>query len=137
MKKNFLTTVFTIAAFAILGLSFIAGSASAYDYGTGGSTGGSGSGWDISKVQNYNLPNATVMDIVENILNWLLSIFGIVGVIGFIISGIMYLISAGNDDMIKSAKKGMQYSIYGIIVGLAGLVIIQAIDALLNGAATF
>jgi len=68
---------------------------------------------------------------------WLLAIFGVLGVIGFLVSGVMYLISFGDDDMMKRAKNGMMYSIYGIIVGLMGLIVIRASYSLLNGGAFF
>lgn len=110
MKKIFLTSSLLALAFA----PFIA-------YGE----------WMLP--YNYGLPSQTVYGIVQNILLWLLSILGIVGIIGFAISGIMYLLSAGDDNMIDRAKKGMTYSILGIIVGLAGFIIIQAVERMLNG----
>ena len=86
---------------------------------------------------SYGLPSQTIYGIIQNILLWLLSILGIVGIIGFAISGIMYLLAAGDDNMIDRAKKGMTYSIIGIIVGLAGFVVIQAIQAMLNAYSRF
>jgi hypothetical protein len=83
--------------------------------------------------QSYGLPTGTIYYIIENILMWLLAIFGFIGIIGFAISGIMYLLSAGSSGMAENAKKGMIYSIIGIVVGLGGFVIIQAIDAMLSG----
>jgi len=89
-------------------------------------------GWSISALEGYELPSASIGDIIKTIANWLVGIFGIIGIIGFMISGIMYLISTGNDEMITKAKNYMQYSIIGVIVGLSGYVLIQAIDALFN-----
>jgi len=91
--------------------------------------------WNISRLTTYGLPAGTLTAIIVNILNWLLFVLGIVGVIGFVISGIMYLISTGDQTMIDRAKRGMTYSIVGVIVGLAGLVVIRAIDAILDAAA--
>ncbi len=81
----------------------------------------------------FGLPGGSVFGIVANIVNWLLALFGILGILGFIISGIMYLISAGDDDMAKKAKAGLKYSIIGIIVGLSGFIVLQAIAGLLSG----
>lgn len=86
-----------------------------------------GKGWSLSTAQSSGLPRGSISGIVYNVMYWLLFILGIVGVIGFSISGIMYLISAGEQDMIDRAKRGMTYSIIGIIVGLMGLVIIKAV----------
>jgi hypothetical protein len=81
---------------------------------------------------NYGLPNNSIAAIVQNFARWILITLGIIGIIGFVISGIMYLLSAGNDNMIEKAKKAMVASIIGVIVGLAGLVVIRAVEAALN-----
>lgn len=88
--------------------------------------------WNPSTLESYNLPNKSIYDIIKNLLTWILSIFGLLAVIGFVIAGIMYLISAGDDDAMKKAKKAMTYSIIGVIVALSGLVIIFAVDSALN-----
>ena len=79
------------------------------------------------------LSDASVTTILTNLLSWLLGIFGILSIMAFVISGIQYLSSAGSDDMIKTAKKNMTWSIVGILVGLSGYVIIKAIAAALTG----
>lgn len=103
----------------------------------GNCTASSSSGWDLSNVSGYGLPNAAVSDIIKNVLEWLLAMFGIIGVIGFLIAGVMYLVSAGDEDMAKRAKRGMTFSIIGIIIGLAGLVIIKAAEAILKASSSF
>ncbi|HPN96606.1 MAG TPA: hypothetical protein PLK35_02460 [Candidatus Moranbacteria bacterium] len=96
-----------------------------------------GEGWSIDSVSEYGLPKGTVFSIIENVLLWLLAILGIVGVIGFVISGIMYLTAAGDDKKMETAKNAMKYSIIGIIVGLSGLVAIQAVNTALGGSGIF
>jgi hypothetical protein len=87
--------------------------------------------WDVSSL-NYGLPKNTIYGIVTKALGWILAIFGFLGIIGFVIAGIIYILSAGDDDRMKIAKKAMLYSIIGVIVGLSGLVIIIAINAFLG-----
>ncbi|HBO16641.1 MAG: hypothetical protein UR69_C0004G0005 [Candidatus Moranbacteria bacterium GW2011_GWE2_35_2-] len=82
------------------------------------------------------LPESTIYGIVENIMYWLLGLVGIAGVIGFAISGIMYLTSAGDDDRMGTAKKAMIYSIIGVIVALVGLIALTAIRSMLGGSNT-
>jgi len=79
-----------------------------------------------------NLPQASLFEIIQNIMMWVLGILGFVAVIGFVISGIMYLVAAGNEDSQKAAKRAMFYSITGVIVGLVGLVILFAVQKLLG-----
>ena len=81
----------------------------------------------------FGLPAGSILDIVDNISYWLLSIFAVVGIIGFVIAGIIYLVSTGDDDMVTRAKAAMRWSIVGIIVGLSGLVIMQAVLMMLSG----
>ena len=63
---------------------------------------------------------------------YLLAILGFVAVIGFVISGILYLVAAGDEDRQATAKRAMIYSITGVIVGLVGLVILFAAQRLLG-----
>lgn len=91
-----------------------------------------GQGWSPDNYGDTGLPSGTVEGIVENIAMWILGLFGFIGVIGFVISGIFYLTAAGDADQEKKAKKAMTMSIIGVIVGLMGLVIINAADTLLN-----
>lgn len=90
-------------------------------------------GWSIpGSGGDFGLPTATIYDIISNIANWVLEIIGFVGIIGFVISGILYLTSAGESGQADKAKEAMKYSIIGVIVALAGFVAIQAADAILN-----
>lgn len=94
---------------------------------------GSGGGDVTSGLSGVDLPDGSIFNILKKGLSWLLAIFGIIAVIGFVISGIQYLTSGGSDEMIKTAKKNMTWSIVGVIVGLSGLVILQAIESWLGG----
>lgn len=78
------------------------------------------------------LSDKPVMDIVKNLMNWILAIFGFIAIIGFVISGLQYLFSTGDEGMAETAKRNMKYCIIGIVVALSAWVIIQAIDAALT-----
>lgn len=84
-----------------------------------------------------NLPQAPITKIITNIVQWLLMIFGFIAVMGFVISGIIYLLSAGDEDAQERAKRAMTYSIIGVVVGMAGLVVLYAVEALLGGQTEF
>ena len=79
-----------------------------------------------------NLPQASIFSIIQNIMFYLLAILGFIAVIGFVVSGILYLVAAGDEDAQARAKRAMIYSITGVIVGLVGLVILYAVARLLN-----
>ena len=82
-------------------------------------------------------PQGGFMQILDNLLRWLLAIFAILAIGAFVISGIQYLISAGDDDMIETAKRNMKWSAVGVLVGLSGWVILQAISGALSGSVGF
>jgi len=101
------------------------------------SSSSSGSGWALSNISSYGLPGATISAIIINVVSWLLTIFWVISVGAFIVSGIMYLASTGNEEVIAKAKKYMLYSIIGVIVGLSGYVLIQAVSLMLQASSPF
>ena len=66
-------------------------------------------------------------DIIGNVLYWGALILGSLGVLGFVISGIIYVTSAGNDERMETAKRAMIYSIIGIVVGTLGFAAVNLI----------
>jgi len=79
------------------------------------------------------LPSGSLIGIITNGMNWLLIVVGILGVIGFVIAGIIYLTAAGDEGQIERGKHTMIYSIIGVIVALLGVVIIKAVQGMLGG----
>lgn len=105
------------------------------DYSSGG--GSYSGGWNPGSLEESGLPAGSVYVIAHSIMYWILGIFGILAVIGFAISGIIYIVSSGNEDTMKKAKQAMIYSIIGVIVALSGLVVIFAVDGALRGSYYF
>lgn len=79
------------------------------------------------------LPSGSLVGILTSGMNWLLVIVGILGVIGFVIAGILYLTAAGDEGQMDKGKHAMIYSIIGVIVALLGVVIIKAAQGMLSG----
>ena len=73
------------------------------------------------------LENTTITTIIFNVMQWLLLIVTFVAIIGFVISGIMY-ITAGGSDRADDARKWLTYSIIGIVVALVGYIVIRFIS---------
>lgn len=80
------------------------------------------------------LSELSIKAALTGILKWLLGVVGIIALISFVISGIMYFIAAGDDKMVEKAKKGIAFSIIGVVVVLGSLVVIQTIEYALKGA---
>ncbi|MBD3300072.1 MAG: hypothetical protein GF347_01845 [Candidatus Moranbacteria bacterium] len=58
---------------------------------------------------------------------------GALGVLGFIISGLIYVTASGNEDQMQTAKKAMTYSIIGVAIGLLSFAIILLIEEISQG----
>jgi hypothetical protein len=82
--------------------------------------------------EETNLETTSVYTIIKAIMNWLLLILTVVAVIGFIISGFMFIIGDSSGSKEK-AKGWLTYSIIGVIVALIGYIAINLIDSILGG----
>jgi len=76
------------------------------------------------------LSDTPVFFVISTVLNWLLGILGVLGVLAFVISGTQYLVSAGDEDLAKTAKRNMTYAIIGLAIALTGLIVVNAIAGL-------
>lgn len=93
-------------------------------------------GWSdaLSSVNSSaDLPDTTVDQVILNLLSYLLALFTVLSAISFVIYGIMFLFGGTNKELADSARKGVQYSITGIVVGLSGYIIIRFIGEMLSG----
>jgi flagellar basal body-associated protein FliL len=60
-----------------------------------------------------------------NVLNFLLSVFGIVAIIMLALSGVMYFFSTGNEEQAKKAKQSTKYAVIGVLLTMSGLIIVK------------
>ena len=61
-------------------------------------------GWSTGDYSSMGLPTGTIYNIIKSIVLWMLGLFGFFGIVGFVISGIMYLTAAGDDDPAKESE---------------------------------
>lgn len=74
-----------------------------------------------------------IVDIVTDVMNFALTIVGLLAVIGFTISGIMYISAGGDSLRAQTAKRMMLYSIIAVVVTGASLIILKQVIRLLGG----
>lgn len=74
----------------------------------------------------------TFQQVGMNVLNFLLSILGIVAIIALVLSGIIYFFSAGDERRMEVAKKSAKYAIVGIVLALGSIVLIKTIGGFFN-----
>ncbi|MBD3238049.1 MAG: hypothetical protein GF332_00210, partial [Candidatus Moranbacteria bacterium] len=89
----------------------------------------------LNHVENTGIPgkNASITGTLRAIADAFLLALGSFAVIGFALSGILYLTAAGNEDRMETAKRGMIYSIIGVIVGMGGYFVLYVVDKMYRG----
>ncbi|EKE25262.1 MAG: hypothetical protein ACD_5C00228G0005 [uncultured bacterium] len=69
----------------------------------------------------------SVSTLAMNVLNFLLSVVGIIAIMALVVSGIMYFNSFGDTKQMEGAKKYVQASILGIVLAMGGMILIRLI----------
>lgn len=69
----------------------------------------------------------TFQNIGINVLNFLLSVVGIIAIIMLVVSAMLYFFSAGDEKKMQFAKKSATYAVLGIVIALSGMIIIKTI----------
>lgn len=92
-------------------------------------------GWTkgLGEIGGFGLPNALPESIITSALLWILSVFAMLAALAFVISGVMFLTSGGNEKMTSQAKEYIKYSIIGLFVALSGYIIVIFINDMLTG----
>ena len=75
----------------------------------------------------------SVSDILMNVLNFALSIIGILGIVGLVIAGGMYFLAAGDEKALKTAKGIVSASILGLVIAFGCLLLVTAIGRFFAG----
>ncbi|MBD3300070.1 MAG: hypothetical protein GF347_01835 [Candidatus Moranbacteria bacterium] len=75
----------------------------------------------------------SIKDVVQNVLEFVLSLIAMLAIISLSISGIGYMTSLGNQEAMEKNKKQIIYSIIGISIAIGSLVIIKQIASLIEG----
>ena len=70
--------------------------------------------------------------LLTNIANGIGIFIATLGTIMIVISGIMYLISAGSPERINKAKTALVYAIVGIVVGISASTIVAIVKQILS-----
>lgn len=83
---------------------------------------------------NTGLPDQKIADILANLLDWILTVFLILALIAFVITGVQYLLAMGSSygGTVESAKNNFKYAIIAVVIVGASLIIVMSIDAFLN-----
>lgn len=69
----------------------------------------------------------TLTQTLSNILSFLLALVGVVALIMLIVGAFMYITAGGDTDRADTGKNIVKFSVIGIVVTLAGLVLIRQV----------
>ncbi len=81
---------------------------------------------DVTDVQNPIASN-TVADLTGKIFSGVATIVGSLAILFIMINAFRYITAQGNEEQTQSAKQGLQWSIFGLVIVLLAYVIISAI----------
>jgi len=86
---------------------------------------------NISNIEG--VANASLYELIVNLLNWFISFSAVLSVIMIISAGFQYIMSVGDEEKIRKATLTLVFAILGmVLVFLAPLVIQYVIDNFLN-----
>jgi len=77
-----------------------------------------------------------IIDMIPAAINVLLGLLGIVALVFIIYSGILYLTSQGNKEMVEKAKKVLTYSALGMVIIVASYAIANYLMGALSAIVT-
>ncbi len=92
---------------------------------------GGGSGLQLAGTDNVkiskDIDRRPLGDAVKSMVNYFLGILGFIAVLTFVYAGVLWVISAGEEEQITKAKKIMTYSALGILVIILSYSIVRFI----------
>ncbi|MBD3300608.1 MAG: hypothetical protein GF347_04625 [Candidatus Moranbacteria bacterium] len=77
----------------------------------------------------------SIMEVVSNVVRFIFLIIAGIGVIGFVIGGLMYLVSIGNQEKMEQAKRHLNYAIIGLAIAIGSFALVMLINSLFGGQA--
>jgi type IV secretion system pilin len=86
-----------------------------------------GPGDNPSEVAGATGGEGSLRQLVLTMINYFLGFLGILAVIMVIYGGVTYVISAGEDEKMQSAKKIIMYAVIGIIIVLVSFALIRMV----------
>lgn len=91
-------------------------------------------GFVAAQVQmpSTDLPETTVEEILENVVNWIMGIITLVAAIVIIIAGIMWATAGGNEEQQAKARKMLISGVIGLIIALAAWGILTVVSGLFD-----
>jgi len=81
-------------------------------------------------IPGLDMEEASIEDIIVNIINFGAGIIVVLAVLVIVIAGIMWTTAGGNEDQQAMARKMVIAGIIGMVIGLAAFAIVQTVVGL-------
>lgn len=131
MKNKVKKNLAAVKLFVLLGFVFLAGIPSyiyaVCDLGYEDSTG-------ICLPQSgvIGISDDSVGVLLAKVVSWLLYFIGFLSIIFIVISGLQYIVSAGDEKKAEIAKNNLKSALIGLTVALLALIIVRTILQIVN-----
>lgn len=83
--------------------------------------------------EQLSFDNLSASQILMRLVNFLLAIVGTLFLISMVVGGIWYFVGGADESKVETGKKTIQYSIIGLVVALAAMIILRQIDRIITG----
>jgi len=92
-------------------------------------------GVTLPTAADTGLSDLTIQAVLTNFTEWLLTIFLILSVLAFVITGLMYIFSMGDgrSQSLENAKQYFKYAITAVAITGGSYIVINSIDLFLKG----
>jgi hypothetical protein len=91
---------------------------------------------EIKAVLSGNNPGSALQSLLSNVLKLLLSIVGFIAIITMVVGAIWMLTAVGDDDRYELGKKTATYSILGLVIAVASLIIATQVSNLIGSSSS-
>lgn len=85
----------------------------------------------LGKELDFN--NLSASQMLMRLINFLLAIVGTLFLISMIIGGIWYFAAGGDESRVELGKKTVRYSIVGLTIAIAAMIILRQVDKIITG----
>lgn len=86
--------------------------------------------WDIEKVSTSS---NKAISVIGRLIGEMIKYTAVLAVVALMIAGIMYLVSGGEEERVKKAKKWIIWSLIGVLVSVSAWFIVNVINNLYIG----
>jgi predicted permease len=76
---------------------------------------------------SYGLPESDLVDVLEGIIKWVVGFVVLIAILMIVWAGMSYMVSAGDQSKVETAKKIFTYAIIGLLIAALAYAIVKFI----------